>query len=278
MDATIRAPGHGGPTTGEPSSPPVPAQVPVQVGSHDFTGLPRRLAELHARLAVGAEVDVPDLGPSAPVPLGDVVVGAGFVPVGDPLPGGAIRAIRAHSLADTVAPAMRLLVCGLNPSPLAASTGVGFAHPANRFWSAALAAGVVTADRDPWHALDADGVGMTDLVKRTTRSASELTAGEYASGIARLERLVAWLAPAAVCFVGLAGWRAAVDPGARPGPQPGGIAGRPVYVMPSTSGANAHARPEELAGHLRAASELAAGALATGALATGALATGALAP
>ena len=274
MDATIRAPGNGPPPTGAPASPP----VPVQVGSRDLTDLPRRLAELHARLAVGVVVDVPDAGPSAPIPLGDVVVGAGFEPVRDRPPGGAIRARRAHSLADTVAPAMRLLVCGLNPSPLAATTGVGFAHPANRFWNAARAAGIVTADRDPWHALDVDGVGMTDLVKRTTRTASELTAGEYAAGIARLERLVAWLTPAAVCFVGLAGWRAAVDPGARPGPQPGGIAGRPVYVMPSTSGANAHARPEELAGHLRAAGELANGVPANGAPPTGIPANGASSP
>ena len=57
----------------------------------------------------------------------------------------------------------------------------------------------------------AHGIGMTDLVKRATPRADELTRDEYRDGLARVERLVRWLQPGAVCFVGLAGWRAAVD-------------------------------------------------------------------
>ena len=60
---------------------------------------------------------------------------------------------RARTLPDFVGPGMRLLVCGLNPSVYAADAGVGFARPGNRFWPAALAAGLVTRDRDPRHAL-----------------------------------------------------------------------------------------------------------------------------
>ena len=41
---------------------------------------------------------------------------------------------------------MRLFVCGLNPSVYSADAGVGFARPGNRFWPAALAAGIVTTD------------------------------------------------------------------------------------------------------------------------------------
>jgi hypothetical protein len=59
-----------------------------------------------------------------------------------------------------------------------------------------------------------------------------------------------------VCFVGLAGWRAAVDPLAAPGEQTGGFGGIPAYVMPSTSGANAHARLDDLVDHLRRAAAL----------------------
>ena len=58
--------------------------------------------------------------------------------------------------------------------------------------------------------MTAHGLGMTDVVKRATPRADELTSAEYRTGIARLERLVGWLAPRAICFVGLAGWRAAV--------------------------------------------------------------------
>ena len=79
---------------------------------------------------------------------------------------------------------------------------------------------------------------MTDLVKRATPRAAELTRDEYREGFARVERLCAWLQPAAVCFVGLAGWRAAADRHAQPGWQ-SEVGGRPVYVMPSTSGLNA---------------------------------------
>ena len=79
-----------------------------------------------------------------------------------------VEATRARTLPDTVGPGMRLLIVGLNPSVYSADAGVGFARPGNRFWPAALAAGLVTRTHDPFHALRVDGVGMTDLVKRAT--------------------------------------------------------------------------------------------------------------
>jgi TDG/mug DNA glycosylase family protein len=148
---------------------------------------------------------------------------------------------------------MRLLVVGLNPSVYSADVGHGFARPGNRFWPAALAAGIVTKAHDPRDALRVDGVGMTDLVKRATPRADQLTRDEYRAGTARVERLVAWLEPQAVCFVGLAGYRDAVDRNARSGWQPQPFGGRPAYVMPSTSGLNARVPPAELADHLRTA-------------------------
>jgi TDG/mug DNA glycosylase family protein len=66
-----------------------------------------------------------------------------------------------------------------------------------------------------------------------------------------VERLVRWLRPGALCFVGLAGWRAAVDRRARPGPQQDGLARVPVYLMPSTSGLNARTSRDELTAHFR---------------------------
>ncbi|MDZ7733069.1 MAG: mismatch-specific DNA-glycosylase [Acidimicrobiia bacterium] len=190
----------------------------------------------------------------------DVLVGAGFsvesvagTTSGDGLGQLRIRARRRRSIADTVGAGMVLLVCGLNPSLYAADRGVGYARPGNRFWPAALAAGLVTRDRDPVHALAAHGVGMTDLVKRATRRAAELSPTEYEAGLGRVGRLVEWLRPGALCVVGLAGWRAAVDPSAAAGVQPDTLGGRPVYLMPSTSGLNAHSGLEDLTDHLRAA-------------------------
>ncbi len=168
-----------------------------------------------------------------------------------------VRIRRDFTLADTVGANMRLLLCGLNPSPYSAEVGVGFGRPGNRFWPAALAAGIVERDRDPRHALANHGIGMTDIVKRPTRTAAALTADEYRTGLDRVRRLVEWLRPNAVCFIGLAGWRSAIDAKAVAGVQPDPLGPAPVYLMPSTSGLNAHSQLPDLADHLRAASQLA---------------------
>ena len=160
---------------------------------------------------------------------------------------------RLRTLADCVGPHMRLLVCGLNPSLYAADAGVGFARPGNRFWPAALAAGIATVDHDPLALLTHQRVGMTDIVKRATVGAAELTPEEYRHGVARLERLVGWLQPAAVCFLGFDGWRKAVDRKAVAGWQEQPLGGRPVYVMPNPSGLNAHTNVAALAAHFTAA-------------------------
>jgi TDG/mug DNA glycosylase family protein len=238
--------------------------------------LPLALADAHRALAVGGALhvqvtsdrqqeNVDDLFPGRHFEwwpaerLHDVVVGAGFE-IGAFVDDGEewldVEATRARTLADTVGPGMRLLVVGLNPSVYSADVGHGFARPGNRFWPAALAAGIVTRDHDPRHALRVDGIGMTDLVKRATPRADDLTRAEFEVGIARVERLVAWLAPGAVCFVGLTGYRAALDRQAKAGWQPRDFGGRPAYVMPNTSGINAHAKPADLAAHLRAAASV----------------------
>jgi TDG/mug DNA glycosylase family protein len=250
--------------------------------------LPIALGEVHRVSAVGALLDVTVFDAGGPpgatavtaedddIPgrlfsswsaeaLGHVLTGAGFTveaatgTQGDPWARVVARARRARTLADTVASGMRLLACGLNPSIYSADAGVGFARPGNRFWPAALAAGLATVPRDPAAALRDHGLGMTDIVKRATVAAAELSPAEYRVGLERVRWLVRWLRPGAVCFVGLAGWRAAVDRRARPGVQPDGIEGVPVYVMPSTSGLNASSRLDDLVGHLRAAARLADG-------------------
>jgi TDG/mug DNA glycosylase family protein len=141
---------------------------------------------------------------------------------------------------------------------VSADLGFGYAGATNRFWPVAVAAGVVTHPRQPLPALTEDGVGMTDLVKRATPNADGLTAAEYAAGAERVRRLVAWLRPGVVVFVGLAGWRAAIDRRAAPGPQPNPFGGAHAYVMPSTSGRNARTTPAELIAHFQAALALSA--------------------
>jgi TDG/mug DNA glycosylase family protein len=242
--------------------------------------LPLALWDLQRVLAVGAPFDIQvlagdyegfdlpddDVGGRffagwQPGSLADVVTGAGFEVEADSVTVSGdevrLRARRARTLGDTVGPGMRLLVCGLNPSEYSADAGVPFARPGNRFWPAALGAGLVEHDREPIAALKASGIGLTDLVKRATRTAAELDVDEYRDGVARVERLVRWLQPGAVCFVGLAGWRAVIDRKATAGLQPQPLGHRPVYVMPSTSGLNGRSSLADLTAHLLAAASLA---------------------
>ena len=237
------------------------------------THLPMALARLHDSLAVGAPLHMSmHLGEGeGPMPddefsgrffarwrageLGDVVAGAGFsvdslTEQGDWI---LVDATRQRTLPDYVGPGLRMLVCGLNPSVVAADAGFGYAGPTNRYWKAAAAAGLTTVPRRPWTGVARDAVGMTDMVKRATPRSSDLTRDEYRQGAARVERIVEWLSPRLVLFVGLEGWRAAVDTKAVAGLQEGRFGGAPAYVMPSTSGLNAHARLDDLVAHMRTA-------------------------
>jgi double-stranded uracil-DNA glycosylase len=247
------------------------------------TSLPGALGEIQRVLSIGGQLELTMFGHGGPGDsearvtgadddfpgrlftlwredaLRDLLVGAGFdiealtVAPGD-WPRIEVRAVRARSLADTVGPGMRLLVCGLNPSVYSADAGVGYARPGNRFWPALRLAGLTGLDRDARALLRHDGIGMTDLVKRATVAAAELTRDEYRAGLDRVERLCRLLAPDAVCFVGLAGWRAAVDRRATVGWQERRLGdATPAYVMPSTSGLNARTPPAELARHLGSA-------------------------
>ncbi|MDH4143693.1 MAG: mismatch-specific DNA-glycosylase [Acidimicrobiia bacterium] len=242
-------------------------------GDVEPADVPAALAAMHRRLAVGTTVELEfDVAPSGartptadrrwPIELAEALVeGAGFDEITSTRLGGivGVRARRARSLADTVGGGLRLLICGLNPSLYAADRGVAFARPGNRFWNAVVAAGVDSVANRPDLLLQHHGIGLTDLVKRATARADELDRSEYEHGLQRIERLVGWLRPGAVCFVGLAGWRAVVDRRASAGPATRRLGGAVVYVMPSTSGLNASSTPASLAAHLRAALALADG-------------------
>jgi TDG/mug DNA glycosylase family protein len=220
-----------------------------------LTRLPLALADLHRSLAVGDTVRIDCVtnghDPGAPK-LRVLMLGGGF---------DATRARntyrRLRTLPDYVGPRMRVLLVGLNPSWYSADAGVGFARPGNRFWPAMLAAGLVDRDRDPRRTLVRHRIGMTDLVKRPSARAEELHTAEFRDGHARVRALAQWLQPRVVCFVGLSGWRAAVDRHAVAGLQPETIGATAVYVMPNPSGLNAHATVSSLADHFRAVDALA---------------------
>ena len=96
---------------------------------------------------------------------------------------------------------------------------------------------------------------MTDLVRRVTRRAAELSQDELLSGFGRIERQIAWLRPKVVCFMGLSGWRAVANRNSVAGLQSKPLGGRPVYLMPNPSGLNAHSKLEDFVRHFQKIAE-----------------------
>lgn len=102
------------------------------------------------------------------------------------------------TLPDYLAPGLRLVVIGLNPSPASIAAGYYYGNPRNRFWPALRAAGLVPADFEPSPGAltglrDESGIGFTDIVKRPTPGGADLRAADYRRDAPRLaERLDAY--------------------------------------------------------------------------------------
>ncbi|UAL30535.1 mismatch-specific DNA-glycosylase [Nocardioides rotundus] len=153
-------------------------------------------------------------------------------------------------------PPLRLLFVGINPGLWTAATQTHFAHPVNRFYPALLRAGIITEPVDPSAGmteaerdhLRARGVGITNLVRRATAKASELTRAELRAGGEQLVRTVAEQRPAVVAVAGITAYRTAFGrPKAMPGRQPEDLAGAELWVVPNPSGLNAHETVQSLA-------------------------------
>ena len=89
--------------------------------------------------------------------------------------------------------------------------------------------------------MPAIGYGLTDMVKRPSREAGDLKTAEFAAGRKRLTRLVRKFKPRAVCFNSKTAFEGYFGKGScrRFGPQAISLVNRPVFVLPSTSPANA---------------------------------------
>jgi double-stranded uracil-DNA glycosylase len=159
-------------------------------------------------------------------------------------------------LPDIVGPGLDVLFCGINPGLYSAATGCHFARPGNRFWPTLAAAGFTPTRLHPsqQHELLASRLGITNLVDRPTASAAELSDDEIRAGRPALERKVRRYRPRAVAIVGIGAYRVAFDrPRAVIGRQPETIGEALLWVLPNTSGLNAH---YQAAGFTQAFAEL----------------------
>ena len=160
-----------------------------------------------------------------------------------------LESYRGAFVPDLLGPDIRLLFVGINPGLWTAATQTHFAHPVNRFYPALLQAGIIDrpvdqaagmddADRDY---LTSRGIGITNLARRATARASELTDEELRTGGEALRELVRRLRPRVVAVAGVTAYRTAFgDRKAVLGRQPEPFEGAELWVVPNPSGLNAH--------------------------------------
>lgn len=177
-----------------------------------------------------------------------------------------LESYRDAEVPDLLGPGLRLLFVGINPGLWTAATQTHFAHPGNRFYPALLQAGIVDRRIDPAAGMSDDdrdylrsrGIGITNIVRRATAKASELTADELRAGGERLIETVRRTGPAVVAIAGITAYRTAFGHrGAAPGPQPEPLAGAELWVVPNPSGLNAHETVASLAAAYAAAARAA---------------------
>ena len=143
-----------------------------------------------------------------------------------------------------------MLFVGINPGVRSALTGHHFAGFSNRFWKLLFESGLVP---EPLTYLDDDrlpewGYGITNIIARPTRGIDELQPEEYAAGRLRLRGKVRRYKPAVVAFIGVTGYRAMFQ---QKGPVTIGIQRErlgesSIFVLPNTSGRNAHYSFEQM--------------------------------
>ncbi|KAI9142756.1 uracil-DNA glycosylase-like protein, partial [Paraphysoderma sedebokerense] len=106
---------------------------------------------------------------------------------------------------DYLAFGMDILFCGINPGLKSSEKGHYFAGHQNCFWKYLCGSGLVSGDIDCTfdHLLPAKyNYGLTNLVKRVTRSSSDLTTQDYKTGVPILMNKVLRYKPRILCFVG----------------------------------------------------------------------------
>lgn len=156
----------------------------------------------------------------------------------------------AGTLPDYLAPGLRLLSVGINPSLRAVREGFYFPNPQNRFWPALNASGLLAAPVTPGPAamnliLARDRIGFTDLCKTASSMAHHLRAEDYRAGARRLAAVVSDCRPPLLWFHGATAYQAfcrhvlTQQDVIAPGLQPQTFAGARIFVSPNPSPANA---------------------------------------
>ena len=144
-----------------------------------------------------------------------------------------------QAVPDVLARGLRVVFCGINPGYVSAAAGAHFANPRNDFWRLLHDAGFTPRLLTPEEQFEAlqFGIGLTNAAARTTRGSGDLRRGDFDRE--RLEQVAAELAPLAIAFVGKEAYRGLFGERPQLGPQQRTLGDVGLFVLPSTSPANA---------------------------------------
>ncbi len=142
---------------------------------------------------------------------------------------------------DVLGRGLRVVFCGINPGRVSAAARAHFANPRNDFWRLLDAAGFTSRlyePREQFLLLD-EGIGVTNAAYRTTPGSGDLRRADFAGSAERLEELARDLRPGWLGFVGKEAYRGAFGERAELGLQERTLGETRLFVLPSTSPANA---------------------------------------
>jgi TDG/mug DNA glycosylase family protein len=136
---------------------------------------------------------------------------------------------------------VRVVFCGINPGRVSAAAAAHFANPRNDFWRLLHAAGFTPRLFSPreQYALLELGIGLTNAARRTTPGSSDLRAADFAGARERLEKVAHTLGPRVIAFVGKAAYQRTFRERPEHGLQQRKLGQTSLFVLPSTSPANA---------------------------------------
>lgn len=150
---------------------------------------------------------------------------------------------RLPQLPDHLASGLDIVFVGINPGEQSARAGHYYANPRNPFWRLLHRAGLTPRQLRPDedHLVLTFGCGLTDIVKRPSRGLADLVSADFRQGQPILEEKLLRFRPRIVCFNSKAAFVNFCGAGIfrRFGRQQATIGASRVFVLPSTSPANA---------------------------------------
>jgi double-stranded uracil-DNA glycosylase len=142
---------------------------------------------------------------------------------------------------DTLGPGVRIVFCGINPGHRSAAAQAAFANPRNDFWRLLHEAGFTPRVLEPSEQKELlrYGIGLTNAAYRTTRGSGDLRKRDFAGAADRLDEMARTLRPRVIAFVGKTAYGGVFGERTEHGLQERRLRDTALFVLPSTSPANA---------------------------------------